>query len=127
MSELKFFKCNICGNFVELFKDGDMPMTCCDETMEELVPNTVEASTEKHIPVVTVDGDTVTVKVGSVEHPMVEEHHIEFIYLQTENGVQRKCLKVGAAPEGVFKLAGDKAVEAYEYCNLHGLWKYRIK
>ncbi len=91
--------------------------------MTELSTNTVDASQEKHVPVVTVDGGMVTVEVGSAPHPMLEEHYIQWIYLKTEQGVQRKCLKPGTAPKAVFSLAdGDKAVAAYEYCNLHGLW-----
>jgi superoxide reductase len=99
-------------------------MVCCGEQMTELVPNTVDAAKEKHVPVIKVDGKKVTVKVGSVPHPMTEEHLIKWIYLQTEGGAQRKCLNAGDAPEATFMLTeGDKPVAAYEYCNLHGLWK----
>jgi len=94
--------------------------------MSELVAGTVDASLEKHVPVVTVDGDTVTVTVGSVAHPMIPEHYIQWVYLQTERGGQRKCLKPGEEPKISFTLNGDKAVAAYEYCNLHGLWKTNI-
>lgn len=123
MCEQKFFRCKHCGNFVGLINNAGVPMICCGEEMEELVANAVEASTEKHIPVVTVEGDTVTVKIGSAAHPMTAEHHIAFIYLQTENGGQRKCLKVGAEPEATFKLNDDTLQEVFAYCNLHGLWK----
>ena len=90
----------------------------------ELVANTVDAAFEKHVPVIEVASDTVTVKVGSVEHPMLDAHYIEFVVLVTETGMQMKWLKPGMKPEAVFKLIpGDKAVVAFEYCNLHGLWK----
>jgi superoxide reductase len=106
-----------------MIHSSGVKMICCGEPMTELSVNTVDASQEKHVPAVTVDGSTVTVEVGSVPHPMLEEHYIQWIYLQTQQGVQRKCLKPGAAPKAVFSLAdGDKAVAAYEYCNLHGLW-----
>ena len=88
----------------------------------ELIANTVDAAFEKHVPVIEVAGDTVTVKVGSVEHPMLDAHYIEFIVLVTEGGMQMKWLKPGMKPEAVFKTT-DKPVAAYEYCNLHGLWK----
>lgn len=127
MSEQKFFVCKHCGNFVGMVSDKGVPLVCCGEKMQELVPNTVEASNEKHLPDVKVTGDTVEVQVGSVPHPMEEKHHITFIYLQTEHGGQRKGLKVGGEPKAVFKLVDDKAVAVYEYCNLHGLWKTEIK
>ena len=95
--------------------------------MEELIPNTTDAAQEKHVHVVTVDGNTVSVTVGSVEHPMLEEHFITFIALETKQGVQRKALAPGEKPTAVFALAqGDVPVAAYEYCNLHGLWKAEI-
>ncbi len=90
----------------------------------ELVANTVDVAFEKHMPVIEVIGDTVTVKVGSVEHPMLDVHYIEFIVLLTESGIQMKWLKPGMMPIATFKLASDdKAITTYEYCNLHGLWK----
>jgi superoxide reductase len=99
-------------------------MTCCGDHMTELVPGTTDASLEKHVPVVEVNGNIVTVKVGAVPHPMTEEHSIQWVYLHTEKGGQRFCLKPGDEPKAVFALVdGDRAVEAYEYCNLHGLWK----
>ena len=94
--------------------------------MEELIPNTVEASTEKHLPVVEVVGNTVKVDVGSVEHPMIPEHYIEWIAVETENGNQFKKLNPGEAPAASFKLNGEKAVAVYAYCNLHGLWKSEL-
>jgi superoxide reductase len=94
--------------------------------MEELVPNTVDAAKEKHVPVVTVEGNKVVVEVGSVAHPMLEEHFIQWIYLQTKNGGQRKCLVPGQEPKAVFALEDDEVVAVYEYCNLHGLWKTEV-
>jgi superoxide reductase len=91
--------------------------------MEELLPNTTEAATEKHLPAVTVAGDTLKVQVGSVEHPATPEHHIEWIYVETENGGQFKEIVIGQPPKADFALAGDKAIAVYAYCNLHGLWK----
>lgn len=91
----------------------------------ELIPNIADAAGEKHVPVITVDGDTVTVKIGSIEHPSLDAHYIEWIILVTETGFQMKWLKPGMKPEAVFKVA-DKPVAAYEYCNLHGLWKAEV-
>lgn len=126
MCETSFFLCKHCGNLVGMIHASGVPIICCGEPMAKLVPNTTEASTEKHLPVISVNGDTVKVAVGSVAHPMLPEHYIQWIYLQTENGGQRKCLKPGDAPEVVFALAGDKPVAAYAYCNIHGLWKTEI-
>ncbi len=91
----------------------------------ELIPNTTDAAGEKHVPVIETAGDTVTVKVGSVEHPSLDAHYIEFIVLVTESGIQMKWLKPGMKPEAEFKTA-EKVVAAYEYCNLHGLWKAEV-
>jgi len=120
-----FYRCEGCGNFITFLgeKTACTPK-CCGETMKELTPNTTDAAQEKHVPVAEVSGNTVTVKVGSAAHPMLEEHYIEFIILETENGFQKKDLKPGEAPEAVFVTAdGEKPVAAYAYCNLHGLWK----
>lgn len=126
-SKPKFYICKHCGNLISMIFDSKVNPVCCGEKMTELVANTVDAAKEKHVPVVEVDGNKVTVKVGSVTHPMVPEHYIEWIYLVTKQGVQRKCLEPGQEPTAVFALAeGDVAVEAYEYCNLHGLWKKEI-
>jgi len=94
--------------------------------MTELVPNTTEASQEKHVPVVVVEGDKVTVTVGSVDHPMLPEHFIQWVYLDTDQGLQAVYLAPGEKPQAVFCLNGAKPVAAYEYCNLHGLWKKEI-
>ncbi len=123
---MKFYICSHCVNLVGMIEDKGVPLFCCGQKMTELVPGTVEASGEKHIPVVTVEGDTVTVNVGSVDHPMIPEHFIGWVYLQTDRGGQRKTLKAGDAPNVTFSLGGDKPVAAYAYCNLHGLWKTDI-
>ena len=94
--------------------------------MEELVPNTVEASNEKHLPAVTVEDGAINVNIGSVNHPMADEHYIEWVYVETENGGQRKYLKPGEEPSVTFSLGDDKAVAVYAYCNLHGLWKTEV-
>lgn len=125
--ERKFYICKRCGNIVGLVRDGGGKLVCCGEPMTEIVPNSTDAAKEKHVPVVTVSGSTVTVQVGSAAHPMTEEHLIQWIYLETAQGGQRKSLKAGDEPKAVFALAeGDKAVAAYAYCNLHGLWKAEI-
>lgn len=124
MCNTKFFICETCGNLVNLLNVGGGTLVCCGKEMKELVPNTVDAAVEKHVPVVEVEGNKVTVKVGSVTHPMTEEHWIQWIYLETKQGVQTKCLEPGVEPKAVFALnEGDEVVAAYEYCNLHGLWK----
>ncbi len=122
----KFYICEKCGNLVGMINESGVPMVCCGQKMTKLVPGTVEASHEKHIPVAEVIGDTVKVTVGSVEHPMSAEHSILWVYLETENGGQRKCLEVGKAPVVTFALGGEKPVAVYAYCNLHGLWKAEI-
>ena len=119
----KFYICEHCGNIVGMINDSGVPLVCCGQKMKKLEAGVVEASHEQPIPVVTVNGDTVTVTVGSVEHPMVAEHSILWVYLETERGGQRKCLEVGKAPTVTFALAGEKPVAVYAYCNLHGLWK----
>ncbi len=123
MKEAKFYVCETCGNLVGMINESGVNMMCCGKKMTQIVPGTVEASKEKHIPVATVEGDTVKVNVGSVDHPMTEEHLIEWVYLQTCRGGQRKCLKAGDAPTVTFALCDEKPIAVYAYCNLHGLWK----
>ncbi len=121
----KFFKCRHCGNVIEKIVDSGVPVVCCGEKMEELIPNTVEASGEKHIPVVTHIGEnTIKVEVGSVPHPMLPEHHISFIYVETEDGGIRVNLK--DKPEAIICTCTSKPIAVYEYCNLHGLWKTEL-
>jgi superoxide reductase len=120
---MKFYRCKTCGNIITKLNDSGVPVVCCGETMEELVPAAVDAALEKHVPSVTVDGNVVKVQVGEVEHPMVEEHFIQFIVLETNSGSMIKKLSPDDKPVAEFVLpSGDKAVAVYEYCNLHGLW-----
>ena len=126
MCDNKFYICEHCGNIVGMIHNAGVPMMCCGQKMTKLEAGLVEASHEKHIPVVTVEGNTVRVNVGSVTHPMSEEHHIAWIYLQTNRGGQRKCLDVTGAPEVTFALADETPVAVYAYCNLHGLWKTEL-
>ena len=122
--EQKFFICEHCGNIVAMVKSSGVPIICCGQKMTEIIPGTTDASVEKHVPVWKVEGNLVTVTVGSVEHPMLPEHYIEWVSLQTKQGNQRKALQPGQAPTVSFALCeGDEVVAAYEYCNLHGLWK----
>ncbi len=123
----RFLICEHCGNFISFIHDSESTPVCCGDEMKELVPNTVEAAVEKHVPVVTVSGDSITVQVGSTLHPMEEKHHIDFIYVETERGGQRKTLHVGEEPKLTFTFTDDKPVAVYAYCNLHGLWKTEVK
>lgn len=121
---MKLFKCQICGNIITHVKESGVPVMCCGRKMEELVPGTSDGAAEKHVPVIKQDGNKVVVEIGSVEHPMVAEHYIEWIVLETEKGTQSKKLNPGEAPKAEFVLGDDdKVVAAYEYCNLHGFWK----
>ena len=120
----KFYVCKKCGTMVALVKKGHCIPTCCGDEMTELIAGEVEASKEKHIPVINVNGNIVTVTVGEVEHPMIDVHYIEWISIETNLGNQRKVLKPSDAPKAQFALLdGEKVVAAYAYCNLHGLWK----
>ncbi len=122
--EMKFYRCAHCGQIIAIVKGTGVPVMCCGQAMEEIVPGTVDASLEKHVPVYEVKDGKVKVTVGSVEHPMLDEHYIEWIALQTKQGNQRKSLKPGDAPTACFSICDDDEVVAvYEYCNLHGLWK----
>jgi len=124
MKEQKFFLCKHCGNLVGLVDNAGVPLVCCGEQMAELTPNTVDASKEKHVPTVKVSGNEVAVEVGSAPHPMLAEHHIPWVYLQTDQGGQRKNLSAPAEPKVRFALTdNDRPVAVFAYCNLHGLWK----
>ena len=121
--EVKLYRCTHCGNVAIKVISSGVPMVCCGEKMEELIPSSVDASLEKHVPVVTREGNYVTVDVGSVAHPMVEEHYIQFVILETTAGVQIAELHPGDEPKAVFAvLSGAEVIKAYEYCNLHGFW-----
>lgn len=121
---MKFYRCEHCGNIVTFVENAGVPVMCCGQKMTELVPGTVDASVEKHVPVVAQEGGTVVVKVGAAEHPMISEHYIQWIALESKQGSQIKYLLAGQQPQAVFSLAqGDELVAVYAYCNLHGLWK----
>ena len=122
----KFYICEHCGNIIGMVKDKGVPVVCCGEKMKALIPNTVEASGEKHLPVVKVEDGVVSVNVGAVNHPMAAEHFIEWVYVETENGGMRKNLKPGQEPNVTFALGEDKAIAVYAYCNLHGLWMAEV-
>ena len=122
--ETKFYYCKHCGQIIEMVKGRGVPVFCCGEKMVELVAGATDGATEKHVPVYTVEGSKVTVTVGSVEHPMQEAHWIEWIRVETEQGVQTRTLKPGQPPKAEFALTeGDSVKAVYAYCNLHGLWK----
>lgn len=122
--EMKFLICKHCGNIVASVKESGVLIVCCGEKMTEIIPNTVDAAKEKHVPVVDCNDNKVTVRIGSVAHPMEESHYIEWVALRTKNGNQRKMLNPGDAPEACFCISEDDEIEAvYAYCNLHGLWK----
>lgn len=119
------YKCEECGRLLNFLTDSDKDI--CKNSFKELVANTEDAAQEKHVPVVKVDGKHVEVTVGSVEHPMEEKHYIQFIILETKNGYQYRGLKPGDKPFAQFEVsADDEPLAAYEYCNLHGLWKKDI-
>jgi len=121
--DAKFYICKHCGNIAGMIHNSGVTMICCGDPLIELNPNTFDAPHEKHLPVVERNGDTVTVKVSSVEHPMTDDHYISWIYLETEHGGQRKSLHPGDKPEAVFALEHDEPVAAFAYCNLHSLWE----
>ena len=126
MKNTKFYICPHCGNIVEMVHDSGVKPFCCGQKMNELVPNTVEASGEKHIPAVKVEGSIVEVNVGSVNHPMVDVHWIEWVQLVTDKGSYRKWLNPGEDPNVIFRLGEEKPIAVYAYCNLHGLWKTEL-
>ncbi|MGV8905819.1 MAG: desulfoferrodoxin family protein [Acetobacterium sp.] len=122
--EPKFFVCKHCGNMVSMIFNSGQAIICCGDPMTEMIPNTTDAAQEKHVPVITVNNTTVSVDIGSVPHPMTPEHHIVWVYLETTNGGQLNCLAEDGKPHAEFAiLPGEKVIAAYEYCNLHGLWK----
>ena len=122
--EMKFYQCPKCGQIVAVVKETGAPLVCCGEQMKVLAAGETDAAVEKHVPVFTVENNTVCVTVGSTEHPMLPEHYIEWIAIQTKFGNQRKALTPGSEPKACFSLCEGDSVEAvYAYCNLHSLWK----
>lgn len=121
--EMKFYQCAICGQIAAIVKETGVPLVCCGQEMNELIPGSVDASVEKHVPMIENDGDKIIVTVGSTPHPMTKEHHIEWVSLQSRFGNQRKALKPGMEPKVCFRVCeGDEILAVYAYCNLHGLW-----
>lgn len=123
----KFYKCKTCEEFFYLIRHGEDKCNHKEDFLKEIIPDCTDASQEKHVPVIKQDGTHVTVFVGETEHPMVEEHYIEWIAIETETGLQFKYLKPGGKPHAEFFLTqNEKLIAAYEYCNIHGLWKKEV-
>lgn len=123
MKRATFYRCAKCGNIVVKAVDGGGALTCCGEPMGEINPNTSDAAKEKHVPQVKVDAGKIIVNVGDVDHPMEEDHFIQWVYVVTEEGVLARCLKPGEAPHAEIDLGGQTPISVFEYCNKHGLWK----
>ena len=122
--DMKFYRCSHCGQIIALVKETGVPVICCGAPMQEIIPGETDASLEKHVPVYTVEGNSVHVCVGSAPHPMIPEHYIEWVAVQTKFGNQRKALSPGEKPEACFSLCeGDEVLAVYAFCNLHSLWK----
>ncbi len=122
--ELKYYRCAHCGQIITIVKGTGVPVVCCGEPMQEIIPGTTDAAVEKHVPVYEVKDGKVYVTVGSVAHPMLPEHYIEWISLQTGSGSQHKALKPGDEPKACFSICeGDEVEAVFAYCNLHSLWK----
>jgi len=126
MKEVKFNKCEFCGNITYFVEDKGMHIECCGQEIQELVPGTIDASHEKHVPYVEYAENKMKVQIGSIIHPMTAEHHIAFIFVQTNYGGQIRYLTVGDQPIAEFTFTNEKPTAVYEYCNLHGLWKTDI-
>lgn len=124
---MKFYRCEVCGNLVDLVNIGGGKLVCCGKNMTELIPNTTDAAKEKHVPVAEFKDNLLKVQVGSTPHPMTSDHYIQFIYAVYDNKVQRVKLNPGDKPEAVFDIADAKKVEIYAYCNLHGLWMSKVE
>ncbi|MBO5888967.1 MAG: desulfoferrodoxin [Clostridia bacterium] len=121
---MKLYVCSHCGNIITYLENSGVPVMCCGEKMKELAPNTVDAAKEKHLPVIEVKDLLATVSVGSVTHPMQEDHYIKWIILETTEGFKVKTLNYTDAPVAIFSLIdGEEVISAYEFCNKHGVWK----
>lgn len=125
MEEVRFYCCNRCGNIVTMMRDTGAPLCCCGRPMEQLCPNSSGASPVVHKPVITVKNGVFCVEVGAQPHPMLPEHFIQWIYVQTKEGGQFKWLCPGDRPQAAFSFCGDRPVAVYAFCNLHGLWMTR--
>ncbi len=128
-NKLDIFKCNVCGNIVEVVLSGGGELVCCNEPMELVTPKTVESMNEKHVPVLEENGDEKIIKVGSIPHPMEDEHYIQFIEVISKDHrwVKRKYLHPHEQPEAKFSCKCDKKFDAYAYCNIHGLWENKFE
>lgn len=124
-AKVTFYICGVCGNQVGLIKSGGGQLVCCDRPMKELIPNTVDASVEKHLPVASKKDGKIIVEVGSIPHPMTKEHYIEWIAVVSDEGTERISLSPGDEPKVEF--CDRKNADVYAYCNLHGLWKTEMK
>lgn len=122
IKKLQIYKCEVCGNMVEVIHEGEGELVCCGQPMKLMEENTTDAALEKHVPVIERAEDGIKVKVGSVPHPMMDEHHIEWIELIADGRAYRQFLNPGDEPEAVFKVEAQ-SITTREYCNLHGLWK----
>lgn len=122
---MKFYSCNHCKNSIIQLEKNNVSITCCGEEMEEMIPGSIEASKEKHIPKIIQKDDVTIVEVGDIKHPMTEEHYIKWIALETENGFLMQHLQNDSEPKAIFQ-TDQKIIRAYAYCNLHGLWKKEI-
>jgi len=121
--KMRFFKCKVCGKVIAILKDTDVPTVCCGEEMIEIHAGTTDGAVEKHVPVITTHDNIVEINVGSVAHPMEDKHYIEWIALQSAQGIHIKTLQPGQEPKATFAVVdGNQVNEAYAYCNLHGLW-----
>ncbi len=119
----QIYKCNVCGNIVEILHAGQGQLVCCNQSMELLQAKTKDIGYEKHVPVLEISGDNIKVKVGAVPHPMEEKHYIEFIELFINGKIQRQFLEPSGAPEAIFTAKGETNLSARIYCNIHGLWQ----
>jgi len=118
----QIYKCNICGNIVEVLHEGEGQLVCCGQPMELLMEKTEDVGQEKHVPVIEKTETGIKIKIGSIPHPMEEDHYIEWIEIIADGKTYREFLKPGDKPEVEFDIRTEK-IEAREYCNLHGLWK----
>lgn len=124
---MKFYKCELCGNIIEMVHESGQKVVCCGKEMKELIPGTTDGDKEKHVPVVKQDGCKICVLVGENAHPMEDSHYIQWIAIETTKGVHRKCLKPGERPKAVFAIGkSENLIAAYAYCNVHELWKCDI-
>lgn len=122
--KIKYMICKKCGQIISVIKDTGVPIICCGQPMEEIQAGVVDAAVEKHVPVYELNGNKLSVNIGEVDHPMTEDHFIQWISVLTTSGYQRKNLAPGDNPHVEFSLSdNDEVIAVYAYCNLHGLWK----